>query len=90
MIRPDGAAAVKTLSAAGQTREFVANPYRHGTTILALSASSALLTRAGIPARAADAGLLPMDADDRSAATGFMAALAMHRHPERGRDPPEV
>lgn len=38
---------------------------------------------------AADRGLLIMD-DGRDAGDAFMAALALHRHPERETDPPAV
>ena len=90
LILPDGKAGVDALGGDGRTMEFVANQYRHCKTILALGASQILLEKAGIPAGASDAGMLRMKASDKAAARTFMAAVAMHRHPERETDPPMV
>ncbi|MEO9162148.1 MAG: catalase, partial [Casimicrobiaceae bacterium] len=95
LVLPDGDDGVRTLAAMGQTSEFVVNHYRHGKTILALGASSALLERAGVdaklPSGKADAGMFVVSADDASSvAKRFTAAVAMHRHPARESDPPRV
>ena len=93
LILPDGEAGVSALALDGHTMEFVTNQYRHGKTILALGASRTLLEKAGIPLHAAggrDTGVLVMSRDDEQAGQRFMAALAMHRHPERESDPPAV
>ena len=93
LILPDGDAGVRALALDGHTMEFVTNQYRHGKTILALGASRTLLEKAGIPARAGgkrDPGLLLVSRDDEHAGEHFMAALALHRHPERESDPPAV
>lgn len=88
LVLPDGAAGVKALGADEHTAEFIATQYRHGKTILALGAASALLTKAGLPTkgrrREGDGGLLILDgAKDANAAEQFVAALAKHRHPAR-------
>jgi catalase len=93
LILPDGEAGIAALAADGHTMEFITNTYRHSKTLLALGASTALLKRAGVPAPrngAPDSGLLVMDAGDKSAAKAFIAAVAMHRHPQRETDPPRV
>ena len=93
LILPDGEAGIEALAADGHTMEFLANQYRHCKTILALGASRALLEKAGIPVRSGarkDVGLLILPRDDAQAGKRFMAALAMHRHPERDSDPPPV
>jgi catalase len=88
LVLPDGADGVKALAARMETRDFIAEQYRHGKTILAMGASSALLDRAGIPAALAsgepDPGLVRGDAmqGDRGVAA-FIIALGRHRHPER-------
>ena len=89
LILPDGEAGVKALAADGHTMEFVTNQFRHCKTILALGASRTLLENAGI-SEATDPGLLLLAANDKNAARQFMAAVAMHRHPERETDPPLV
>jgi len=95
VVLPDGDAGVKLLAAHGQTMEFISNQYRHGKTILALGASKALLDKAGIspalPSGEADSGVLLADGDDIvAAASAFIEAVAMHRHPARETDPPRV
>ena len=94
LVLPDGEAGVKALLTDGHTMEFVVNTFRHCKTILALGASHALLTKAGVPAgeadRAEDPGLLLRKTGDAAAAKAFISALAKHRHPERESDPPAV
>lgn len=94
LVLPDGEAGVKALARDGHTMEFVTNQYRHGKTLLALGASKALLDKAGISATlstgAPDPGVLLIRAGEKNAARAFMAAVAMHRHPERESDPPVV
>ena len=91
LILPDGQAGVKALAADGHTAEFVMNQYRHCKTILALGAGKSLLTSVGIDAAAkGDKGLLVVSSTDKGIAKRFIAAVAMHRHPERESDPPMV
>jgi catalase len=94
MVLADGEAGVARLAALGQTMEFVANQYRHGKTILALGASSALLPMFGVPATlpsgAPDPGVLADIEDRADALARFLEAMGRHRHPERETDPPAV
>ncbi len=95
MVLPGGAEAVEALARDGHTREFVKDQYRHCKTILALGDSAQILEGAGIratlPSGAADAGLLiEGERDSAEIAKSFIAAIAMHRHPERDQDPPLV
>jgi catalase len=95
LVLPDGLAAVEALAADGHSMEFVKDQYRHCKTILALGASQALLTEAGIPMSLPDGsddpGLILADAAHAdTAATDFIAAVGMHRHPARDSDPPRV
>jgi catalase len=95
LVLPDGLAAVEALAADGHSMEFVKDQYRHCKTILALGASQALLTEAGIPMSLPDCsddpGLILADAAHvDTAATDFIAAVGMHRHLARDTDPPRV
>ncbi|QFZ86159.1 catalase [Variovorax paradoxus] len=95
LVLPDGLAAVEALIADGHTVEFVKDQYRHGKTILALGASQALLTEAGIPLALPDGtpdpGLILADAAHADAAAiDFIASVGQHRHPARESDPPLV
>jgi catalase len=95
MVLPGGSAAVDALSLDGRALEFVKDQYRHCKTILALGDSSKILAKAGIPltlpSGEPDPGLL-VEGQEGSAADGqaFIAALGLHRHVERDRDPPLV
>jgi catalase len=90
---PDGQAGVEALAADGHTMEFVVNTYRHGKTLLALGASSALLDKAGVPTTLPsgepDPGVLAGNARSVNA-KAFIAAIGQHRHPQREADPPPV
>jgi catalase len=94
-VLPDGSAAANALAADGRVLEFLKDQYRHCKPILVLGASSALLEKAGIPAKLpsgdADPGLLIMKpgAGDK-AGDAFKTALAAHRHFARETDPPRV
>ncbi|HEY5367044.1 MAG TPA: catalase [Casimicrobiaceae bacterium] len=95
LILPDGEAGVQALAAIGQTQEFVVNHYRHCKTILALGAASRLLDAArvgpNLPSGERDPGLLiATSADAKNIGKRFVEALAMHRHPARETDPPQV
>ncbi len=95
LILPDGADAVATLLANGHTMEFVKDQYRHCKTMLAFGASSALLDKAGIsltlPSGEDDPGLFTAEAFQAdSMADEFIAAMSLHRHTERDRDPPLI
>jgi catalase len=95
LVLPDGLAATEALAAVGHSMEFVKDQYRHCKTILALGASQALLAEAGIPMSlpdgSADPGLILADAAHAdTAASDFIAAAGMHRHPARDSDPPRV
>ena len=95
LVLPDGLAAVEALIADGHTMDFIKDQYRHGKTILALGASQALLTEAGIPLALPDGtpdpGLILADAAHvDTAAADFIASVAQHRHPARESDPPRL
>ena len=95
VVLPDGGKAIEQLSKDGHTLEFLKDQYRHGKTILALGASSTLLTKAGIsttlPSGNKDPGiLLAATQDGRPKAKAFMAAVAQHRHAARDMDPPLI
>jgi catalase len=95
LVLPDGQAAAEALAAVGHTMDFVKDQYRHCKTILALGASQALLSDAGIPLTlvdgSADPGLILADGTDMtSVAADFIAAVGKHRHTARDSDPPRV
>ncbi len=90
LVLPDGQEGVDSLAVDAHTMEFVTNHFRHGKTILAFGAATDLLENAGISEGMRDAGLLRIRANEKKAATVFMAAVAKHRHPERETDPPIV
>ncbi|APW39112.1 catalase HPII [Rhodoferax koreense] len=95
LVLPDGEQAVAALAKDGHTMEFIKDQYRHGKTILALGASSALLQKAEVsdklPDGSADAGVIIALAEDaETAARAFISAVALHRHPQREMDPPPV
>ncbi len=88
LILPDGAGGLKVLGGHVEVMDFIANPYRHGKTILAIGASKALLERAGASATLAggqaDPGIvLGSAAEIDGALAAFVAALGKHRHPQR-------
>jgi catalase len=95
VVLPAGSEAVDTLCLDGRALEFIKDQYRHCKTILALGDSSKVLAKAGIPLSPpsgdVDPGLLieGQEGNDASAQT-FIAAIALHRHVERDRDPPLV
>jgi len=93
VVLPDGPEAITALRADGHTLEFIKDQYRHCKPILAVGASSQLLTACGIDTALSggqpDPGV--MTTTDASAATdGFVAAIAKHRHFARETDPPRV
>jgi catalase len=95
MVLPGGSEAVDALCLDGRALEFVKDQYRHCKTILALGDSSKILTKAGIPLTLpsgdADRGLLTEGREGEAAdAQSFIAAIGLHRHVERDRDPPLV
>jgi catalase len=95
LVLPDGSDGVALLAGYGQTREFVANQYRHGKTILALGAAKALLDQADVaatlPSGEPDPGILLVGiAAPGDSAAAFIAAVARHRHPSREMDPPRI
>ena len=95
LVLPGGAEAVAALCLEGRALEFVKDQYRHCKTILALGDSSMILVKAGIPltlpSGEADPGLLIEREEGSGAdAPSFIAAIAMHRHVGRDRDPPLV
>lgn len=95
LVLPDGSDGVTLLAGHGQTLEFVTNQYRHGKTILALGASTALLDKAGIastlPSGEPDPGILLASVDTLDdGAAAFIAAVGKHRHPVRETDPPRI
>ena len=95
LVLPGGKEAVDMLCRDGRTLEFVKDQYRHCKTILALGDSSRILTKAGIPLTLpsgdADRGLLIEGKKGTGAnAHSFIAAVGLHRHVERDRDPPLI
>jgi catalase len=94
VLLPDGEAGVQELLRDAQANDFVSLQYRHGKTLLGLGAAKALLDRAGVEAFLAsgepDPGVLLAEADDTTAASAFIAAIGLHRHPARETDPPQV
>jgi catalase len=95
MVLPGGRAAVDALCLEGRALEFVKDQYRHCKTILALGDSAKALTKAGIPlalpSGEPDPGLLIEGQEGSNAdVQSFIAAIGMHRHVERDRDPPLV
>ena len=95
LVLPGGSKAVEALSVDGHALEFVKDQYRHGKTILALGDASKILSKAGIPLTLPsgdpDPGLL-IEGQARNAAKPqtFIAAIGLHRHVARDRDPPLV
>jgi catalase len=95
VVLPGGTEAVDALCLDGHTLEFVKDQYRHCKTILALGDSSRILAKAGIPltlpSGQADPGLLIEGTEENDAnAQSFIAAIGLHRHVGRDRDPPLV
>jgi len=94
MVLVDGEAGNERLGQLGQAMEFVVNQYRHCKTILALGASEALLSLAGVPLTLPsgdpDPGVIAgIDGVDEGIAT-FIEAVGKHRHPLREVDPPPI
>jgi len=95
VVLPGGSEAGDALCREGRALEFVREQYRHCKTILALGDSSRILTQAGIPLALAsgepDPGVL-IDGQDQHPvdAQAFIAAIGLHRHAVRDRDPPLV
>ena len=91
LVLPDGEAAVTALMQIGNTMEFVKDQYRHCKTILALGTSTLLLDKAGIQATLPDGSVDPgLLIGDASSVDAFIAAIGLHRHPQRDMDPPLV
>ena len=95
LVLPGGSEAVDAMCLEGRALEFVKDQYRHCKTILALGDSSRILTKAGIPLTLpsgdADPGLLIAGQEGTEPnAEAFIAAIGLHRHLERDRDPPLV
>jgi len=92
LVLPGGTEAVDALCLDGRALEFVKDQYRHCKTILALGDSSKVLQKAGVPlllpSGDADPGLLIEERDATAvSAQSFIAAIGLHRHIERDRDP---
>ena len=95
LVLPDGQAGVDALAMDGHTMEFIKDQYRHCKTILVLGASTALLSKAGVPTTLPDgkpdAGLIMASSGDAAHAAGrFIKGIALHRHVLRETDPPRV
>ena len=93
LVVPGGQAAA--LSDSGHALEFLKDQYRHCKPIMLIGDASALLAKAGIPARLPsgedDPGLLEVgDEGGVSGVAAFIEALAAHRHFARETDPPRV
>jgi catalase len=87
LVLPDGCEA-----AANDARalESVRDAYRHCKPILAFGSGIDLLSRAGVPADAKDAGLIVATGDPAAAIDRFVAALGAPRDFSRETDPPRV
>lgn len=97
LVLPDGAEAVAALAQDGHAPEGIKDQFRHCKPMLVFGASTALLTKAGIPAAMdksqaqGGTGLILAESKDAAAAIdAFIAALAQHRHFGREMDPPMV
>ena len=98
LVLPDGQEAVAALSRNAKTMEFIRDQYRHCKSILVMGASTALMSKAGIPdtlpSGQADSGIVFSSSDQgvspASAVEAFIQAIAKHRHFERETDPPLV
>ena len=98
LVLPDGQEAVAALSRNAKTMEFIRDQYRHCKSILVMGASTALMSKAGIPdtlpGGQADSGIVFSSSDQgvspASAVEAFIQAIAKHRHFERETDPPLV
>ena len=98
LVLPDGQEAVAALSRNAKTMEFIRDQYRHCKSILVMGASTALMSKAGIPdtlpSGQADSGIVFSSSDQgvspASAVKAFIQAIAKHRHFERETDPPLV
>ncbi|MDC6169408.1 catalase [Paucibacter sp. XJ19-41] len=92
VVLPDGEAGVRALLAQAQAVDFIAQQFRHGKTLLALGASTALLDAAHVeallPSGEADPGVVLAEAAEASEAhASFIAAIGKHRHPVREINP---
>ena len=95
LIVPGGHRVAQTLGNIGHAAEFIKDLYRHRTTILAVGEGAGLVENAGVPARLPngepDPGMLVLGKEETSnALSGFVEALAQHRHFARAMDPPPV
>ena len=92
LVLPDGEQAIETLARNGHTMEYVKDQFRHCKTILALGSGRSLLEKAGIMAGGEDdPGILLVDINEaEKAASKFITAIAVHRHPSRDSDPPKI
>ena len=92
LVLPAGDTAVEMLARDAHTAEYMKDQYRHCKTILAIGASSTLLDNAGILAMSKnDPGIILTTPDKTSeAARAFIAAVKLHRHVSRDRDPPRI
>lgn len=92
LVLPDGEQAIEMLARDGHTMEYVKDQFRHCKTILAFGCGRSLLEKAGIMAGGKDdPGILLGDINEaEEAASQFVAAIALHRHPSRDSDPPKI
>lgn len=89
MALPAGAAATERWLEDGRALEFVRDSYRHGKTLLALGESASVLEAAGLDPSREDAGVIVGDTSAK-VTSGFIEALARHRHPQRETLPARV
>ena len=94
LVLADGEQGVAALMKDGNTMDFIKNQYRHCKTIMAIGAAKLLLDKAEVspklPSGSANAGVIAADASVGKSLVAFVKAVAMHRHPERETDPPQV
>jgi catalase len=94
LVLADGEQGIAALMKDGNTMDFIKNQYRHCKTIMAIGAAKSLLDKADVspklPGGKTDAGVIVANADMGKSLAGFIKAVAMHRHPERETDPPQL
>jgi catalase len=90
VVLPDGAEAVRTLSADGHAVEFVKDQFRHCKPMLVLGAATVVLEAAGVPTKTAPGVVRAAAGEAGSAVAQFAKLLERHRMYERETDPPAV
>jgi len=91
VIIPDGKKAAEQLCKDGVALEFIRDAFRHGKTLMAIGSGVTALQRADIPtSNPKDTGVIVTKAATKTSLSTFIAAVEMHRHPQRETDPPRI